>query len=84
MKVQRYWNGVAVSQEDRDKAAQEVFNTLARSSKPSDETSVLTGDMLIHGDKFTNSDGRAVITITDTIIRRRTTYLPNGNYSYEE
>jgi hypothetical protein len=76
------WNGAAVSQERRDEAAQRIFNLLNASSLPKDRTSILTGDMLVMGEKYTLVDGTVHITIADTYIRRRTSYLTSGDIAF--
>jgi hypothetical protein len=73
-----YAHGVAIDQEQRDDAAQRVFDELAASTKPSDVTYIRCGDMMVVGTKKTFSDGTVSINIHDCTERRYGAYRHDG------
>jgi hypothetical protein len=74
---QQWWHGHASSQEERDRLAQDMFDSALRGEQD-DYHCTVTGDVLVlavrHGD---------VITVSDCILRRRTRYKLDGQEANE-
>lgn len=78
MMPQQWWHGFAVSQEDRNRFASEVFEALAAKGED-DWSAISTGDTLVLGVRH-----EGIITVTDCTIRRRTRYNLDGTAANDD